>query len=301
MTDEQPVSENSETKAENAQFGYWLVGFVDLLGQQSAFLKADEAWELDKAAGQRLLKEALKSSVGTILGMRKLLAQFRSAFRSTGTGEPGDPQELVQWRKARVREDRWSDGIVLSTPLSPAEDHNPISAVFEILVGIGGLALMHLAAGRPLRAGVSIGGGIECEGELFGPALVKAYQLESKAAGSPRVVVDAQVYKFLETQVRAPASAPMEKARREMALLIQSLLVKDEDGAVILDFAGPWFQQNLPDAPELLSKARSFAQDSRKEHRTDKKLFERYSSVVRYLESRMPAESLVDGLKGNSQ
>ena len=301
MTTDRMGFNGNQRDGEDAQLGYWLVGFVDLLGQQEAFMKLDDVWKLDEAEGKRLLEETLKSSVGTILGMRKLLEGFRTAFRSTEPDGLREPPELLHWRKARVREDRWSDGIVLSTPLRPSEEHNPISAVFEILVGIGGLALIHLAAGRPLRAGIAVGGGIECEGELFGPALVKAYQLESKAAGSPRVVVAPEVNKFLEAQARAPASGPLEGARREMALLIQSLLVEDEDGALILDFAGPWFQQNLPDAPELLSKARSFAHESRKEHRTDKKLFERYSSVVRYLESRLPAESLADGMKGTAQ
>lgn len=287
---EDPGAQQGPEESDRLSVGYWLVGFVDLLGQQEAFLKVDEVWHRDPLEGQRLLHEALMGSVGTVRSMRKLLDQFQNAFRGTASSS----SVIGDWRKARVRDDRWSDGIVLSTPLASSEDHNPINGVYEILIAIGSLALMHLAAGRPIRAGIAIGGGIEVDGELFGPALVKAYQLESKVAGSPRVVLGTELREFLLAQANAAALTPIDGAHSEMARLLLGLLVKDGDGVLILDFAGRWFQENLADAGEILKKAHHFAKQSREEHRNnpDKKLFERYSSVVRYLESRMPVSNL---------
>jgi len=99
-----------------------------------------------------------------------------------------------------VREHRWSDGVLLACPLMPERDHAvPVFGVYDILFTCAGLMLIQLASGNPIRGSVDVGTGVEAEGELFGAALVKAYQLESEVAKFPRLAVGDALVAYLQS------------------------------------------------------------------------------------------------------
>src|SRR5438045_4043107 len=63
------------------------------------------------------------------------------------------------------------------------------------------LMLTSLAWGHPIRVGLDVGTGVEVErGQLYGPAVVKAYELESRAAEYPRVIVGDTLADYLQAQ-----------------------------------------------------------------------------------------------------
>ncbi len=86
----------------------------------------------------------------------------------------------------------FSDNVVIST--IPDKDATPV-----FLDTIATLQLHASAKGFLMRGGIAVGDLIHGEDVVFGPALNRAYELESKIAVYPRVVVDDEVTKIGDT------------------------------------------------------------------------------------------------------
>ena len=182
---------------------------------------------------------------------------------------------------------------MVACPLVAADDHSPSRAVYDALAACSSLMLVQLAGRRPIRGGIDVGAGIEVDGEFFGAALVKAYELESHRAKYPRVVVGDTLVGYLQSAERTPGESLEERCARELTRGALSYIRRDSDGEWILDYAGSQPQKdvlsNVPGAI-VLQQARRFAHEYRAglRERTDddgRKLFERYSQLVRYLDA----------------
>jgi hypothetical protein len=282
--------------------GYWLVGFLDLLGQQEAFLKTDCLPDGNDSARKDALIEAVKASTGVVRNMRRTLDAFRTGLTTADPRSPleGLPPELLTKAKAilerRVQDHRWSDGVMLSTALKPDEGHAvPILGVYDLLCTCSALMLVQLALGHPIRGGLDVGTGMEMDGELFGAALVKAYRLESQRAGHPRLAVGQGLVDYIKASTQAPGPALERQLERRMATALLGLIIKDDDGEWVVDYAGPSARQfilgnlSTADVP-VFARARAFAHRSREDFRArgkdGAKLFARYSKLVRYLDAR---------------
>jgi hypothetical protein len=80
------------------------------------------------------------------------------------------------------------------------------------------------------RGAVSVGKFIHTDHYLFGPALVEAYTLESKAAMYPRVILD-------HTVIEAGAqNSIMDHDSSEELRYVRSLLEQDSDGMYYIDY-----------------------------------------------------------------
>lgn len=289
--------------------GYWLVAFMDLLGQKDAFLRTDYLPNAEDPEKMEAFLVEVRASIGVIFSMRKVLASFRKGLSESNTGAFDDltPERrgvAERLKKTRVREFRMSDGVVLACPLMPEDGHFPIQAVWEIVSTCGVLTAVQLAAERPIRGGIDVGTGIEIDGELFGAALVKAYLLESKHAKYPRLAVGQDFVNYLMDSTKSPLAGIEDQVERKTAEGIQRLLKRDSDQQWIVDYAGPKARETLPGLVDMLGPAKSFAERSRaqfmsrqdNDHETDhaieeneheeerRKLFERYSMLVRYLD-----------------
>ncbi len=105
------------------------------------------------------------------------------------------------------------------------------------------MLIMRLISRKILcRGAVSIGKFIHTDNYLFGPALVEAYTLESKAAMYPRVILD-------HTVIEAGAqNRNQDHDFTEEKKYVQSLLEQDSDGMFYIDY---FFKaQNELDDPE---------------------------------------------------
>jgi hypothetical protein len=284
--------------------GYWLVAFVDLLGQQEAFMKTDYLPDREDPTKRDAFMEAVKASVGVVRRMRRILDTFRTALASNADAADSPlrdlpPEGLTRAKgmlERRVNENRWSDGVMLSCPLQPGEGHTvPILGVYDVLCTCAALMLVQLATGNPIRGGLDVGTGIDIDGELFGAALVKAYRLESTRAQHPRLVVGRGLVDYLKASTRAPGSEIERQFERRMATGVTGLIMQDEDDEWIVDYAGPKAREfivgNLKasDIP-IFAHARAFAHRSRTAFQAQgaggEKLFARYSKLVRYLDAR---------------
>lgn len=83
----------------------------------------------------------------------------------------------------------FSDNIAVSIPYSTQYLESMINAMARVQLG---LAL----AGFLVRGGISIGNLVHTRSAVFGPALIRAYELESQHAFYPRVLLDPDVEDF---------------------------------------------------------------------------------------------------------
>lgn len=155
--------QRAEAEAFRASLKYEqrLVAFIDILGWTSA-VKAS----------------ALDPEVTRILGLALSLIRGqtqmteRRAAHSLANGWPGDPQAT-----------HFSDCLVVSTRADRAGRDQLIST-------LGFLSLGLLQQGFVLRGGLTIGDLYHQSSMVFGPALLKAHELESRCAVYPRVILD---------------------------------------------------------------------------------------------------------------
>jgi hypothetical protein len=107
---------------------------------------------------------------------------------------------------------------------------NQPSQVFYTLLEIKWLIMRLISRKILCRGAVSVGKFIHTDHYLFGPALVEAYTLESKAAMYPRVILD-------HTVIEAGAqNSIMDHDSSEELRYVRSLLEQDSDGMYYIDY-----------------------------------------------------------------
>jgi hypothetical protein len=88
-----------------------------------------------------------------------------------------------------------------------------------------------VAQGVLLRGSITVGDIFIREEIVFGPALIRAYELESKVATAPRVIIDPEVFRSLEQY----PSLRGHEIEDEMQYLCR-VLKKDSDGVWFIDY-----------------------------------------------------------------
>ncbi|WP_273150778.1 hypothetical protein [Methylophaga thiooxydans] len=118
----------------------------------------------------------------------------------------------------------FSDCLVVSFEI------NQSSEVFFTLLEIKWLIMRLISRKILCRGAVSLGKFIHTDNYLFGPALVEAYTLESKAAMYPRVILD-------HTVIEAGANNDsLEHSFNQQQQYVESLLEQDSDGMFYIDY-----------------------------------------------------------------
>lgn len=141
--------------------------------------------------------------------------------------------------EARNRKEvtQFSDSIVISFPVN--EESGVFNALLEILwVQINLVHREMLCRGAVVRGRL-----IHTPRVLFGPAMMDAYRLESKAANYPRVILDESI---INVGAAAHAKHHREEHERES---IMELLSRDGDGMYYIDYITG--AQSELDDPEL--------------------------------------------------
>lgn len=118
----------------------------------------------------------------------------------------------------------FSDCLVISFEVSTP------SEVFFTLLELKWLIMRLITRKILCRGAVSLGKFLHTENYLFGPALIEAYTLESKAAIYPRVILDSSVI-----EAGANNRANHHSFSQELEY-VQSLLEHDSDGMYYIDY-----------------------------------------------------------------
>jgi hypothetical protein len=167
-----------------------------------------------------------------------------------------------------------------------------INALLSVL---GIQMLSFLAQGRPFRCGVEVGFGLEVEdGKLIGPPVQNAYELESKHAQYPRIVVGDRLAEYLQNMEKVGmqnGTALQNQASKSLARISNSWLGTDIDGETILNYLGSDFLSRLPSekTDTIISAALEFVDQEQARHRAQKnsRLAIRYACLETYFASHM--------------
>ena len=137
-------------------------------------------------------------------------------------GEIFDIDKQPMFSPKRITQ--FSDSIVISFPADKE------AGLFHALAEIRWVLLNFAQRGMLCRGAISRGKLMHDEAVLFGPAMVDAYTLETKAANYPRVILDQTI---VDAGMAAHARHHGPEDERES---IMGLLTRDGDGLLYVDY-----------------------------------------------------------------
>ena len=280
-------------------FANYVVAFLDLLGQRAALRGQQLLPHTESEEQKKKLIATLKASVGSIVTLQQ---HARDLVRG---GEPDagslrraqlPPEQQALWdemQRTSVVTQRWSDGLMMFANLGDDQLKCHLHNVHQLFMHAGFLCLIGLASARPLRGAIEIAWGVELHpGELHGAAVARAYELESKVAGYPRILVGPQMIRYLNQLEQNSNSSPYEQLNKKLAIACRDMLVQDADGHWILHYLGDVFvdRSTWESHQQLYEMALTFITEQIKEHQASQntKLAFRYAHLYRYFTAHPP-------------
>lgn len=249
-------------KKQRPEYANYVVAFLDVLGQRAAF-KPLEKFPIIEQSDE--FKEALESiHVDTVHNVKTLREAFVGLFNDITAERPipkGIPQDKVEvfkeMRKTNLKYKSFSDCMQFFACLNTDKFHcQAMNAVQTMFTATGGLLLATLAERKVFRAGIDVGIGIEIEeDEVYGQALFRAYDLESKIAKYPRIVIGDTLINYLRNLAHQNPQIPNQSSEdialcKTMAEYCLKSLKQDIDGYIMLDYLGENFSIGLKEALE---------------------------------------------------
>ena len=279
--------------------GCYVIGVFDILGQSRQLLRLTDFPPGTDEEDLRVARN-LKEAVDAVRLFRRL---FQDHFHERGKTLDEEASTRPEPQRTALRAAlassivTWglSDATVVAVPLMTGPTRDAAAAMRDVrrlLEAAAAAWLSSLAEDIPIRGGVEIGTAAQIgENEVYGPALVKAYRLESKVAKGPRIVVGEQLVATLESA--HPAADPDFWEVAESAQYCRSLLRKDTDERTILDvLGGSWL---LPvgggrRCHDLFAKAHDNARKQLVTHENEgcEKLVSRYKTLLADFERQAP-------------
>ena len=273
----------------------FVVAFLDVQGQQEHLgrlsLLPQGQDELDSTIA------VLQDTLGVVLDIRKKFNNSIDRYRTVRICDPNDLPENLR-HLAQLELDvfyfSFSDSFILAVPLGESDSsHNALAAVRFILSACGSMMLDAFTVGRAVRGGIDLSLGVQLEdGELYGPAVARAYALESKAAEYPRILIGDTLREFLADQASTEPTEPEEDFAKIMAAKSLTKIAEDDDGRMVLDYLGGGFlppDEHIGKMSDHVRVALGFVRAERERfvRLKNHKLAGRYSWLLRYFNSRI--------------
>jgi len=205
-------------KKKAVEYEIGLVTYVDILGF-GELVRTKTAGEISRTI--RIVKEAVQP--------RQLKTGFKTQFIEIPDNDYAN----------------FSDLSIISIPLRRTSHLPPRDRLYSQLIHLVHAQATLLAdEGLLIRGGVTVGKLVKSWGQLFGPAIIRAYELESKIAKHPRIVVGKEV--FQELAINAELWVHDRKTDQEA---VRALLRKDDDGELFVDYLRTiWDELDDPEA-----------------------------------------------------
>jgi hypothetical protein len=156
----------------DAVFEDQLAIFIDFLGFSEASVRLDEALQL------------------RLLTLLQAISTMRGEF-SNNSDPPGESMRAMRLRPTITT---FSDHIVASYPISRIDfkfdEQTTVAMVLgDVTLRVARIAAAALRCGFLIRGGISRGKLYHSSGVVFGPAMIEAYELESRTAIYPRIIL----------------------------------------------------------------------------------------------------------------
>lgn len=280
--------------------GWYAVAFFDILGQQERLRSIHLPEHRNDPKAMEDVREALRATYGAVLQMRD---DFKSAFDAYARSRDEmdlsglDEQQRIEFRSLvnePIRFRGFSDSLVVYLPLRPNDAAKlPVRGIYGILSAAAVAFTCSLARGHPIRGGIDVGVGvIHGEDEIYGPALSRAYTLESRVADYPRVVVGEELVKYIRAHANQPQDSLLTGVGAKIASRCAELLTIDCDGHPIVDHMGQHIHDLISSKidgavikcayEEVIKSVEHF------KAKRDSRLAFRYNTLLDYFDDRLP-------------
>lgn len=288
------MDETDKIGDEKIWVGPHVVLFLDVLNQREA-IRALEKLPSSPSEHAEYVR-ALKDSKGKVEGLRKILRGFYSAYENPppqplmGRLNPQQRKFFDEWkaRKMPLAFQSFADTVVAFAMVKAHDGMLPVDSLYALLSAAGGVLMTCLAAGVPVRGGIDMNVALVLDGnDLYGPAALEAFRLESEVAQYPRVAVGKNVLGFLQAIRATTENDLLSQMNRELAGVCMNLISVAEDAVPFVDFLGDTFRGVVGETGnDLFLNGFNFA---KREHETflksgNQKLAGRYASLRRYYE-----------------
>jgi hypothetical protein len=277
--------------------GYYAVAFIDLLGQQEFLRNLRSLPNPENPQDIEVAKENLKNTYGAVTGMRNFFSRSFEAYARK-------PKELMEFTPQQKNEfnaltnnpitfQTFSDSIVIYMSLKTDSAKLPARGIFGILGAAAATFTCCLALGHPIRGGIDVGLGMNiAKNEIYGPALSRAYAIESRIANYPRIVVGNELIRYLETtRDQEPKDGAAIVAKKIAESCIACLAV-DDDGYPFVDYLGEYYCRMFGEVIDVsvIQKAYNHVLNFTEKYQKEKnsKLAFRYKLLRNYFEDRLP-------------
>ncbi len=295
------MSSHQNEKVNIQQFSNYAVGFVDLLGQRDEYKDQGLLPVFNTPEDRQAFIDKARKTVGAIMGLQELNRQFLGAAMNRGSSplrellREKQRKEYDELAKINLKTQHWSDGLVYFASLEAGGVKVPMNAIFNMVIALGGFCFIGLASGRPVRGGVESAWATElAPGDLSGCAVVKAYEIESKIAQYPRIVVGPYFLDYLHKQSQNAGMEYHARLNKMLADICLGFLLKDVDGQCIIHYLGGPFRAFMGKESHsyVYAGALKFVQESLSKFRDENntKLLPRYSQLLDYFVKHAPAE-----------
>ncbi len=281
--------------AETINVGYYFMAFIDIVGQRDKL----KGWtSLPKNEAQR--KQLAADLTETSEYVKELRQQFDEmyavAHEPTGLLDHLDADKrawVEQRKKTFVWRRGFSDSYIMTVPCwKESAPGVHAGGIFEAMFGICGIFNWALARQKPFRGGIDIGLGTEIdEEEVYGPVAVQAYELESRKAKWPRVLVGEGLSKHLDDLEQRCGNDLAGIHTKINIANCRRLITNYRGGKCMLDVMGEAAHSVLPqDFTQAVQGGYQFvvSEERRFQKSGPKKLHRRYSQLQKYIESRLP-------------
>ncbi len=228
--------------AETINIGYYFVAIIDIVGQRGILEQLDSLPRSD--AENKRIAGLLEETSQYVKELRK---QFNDYFmitkKPTGLLDHLPPEQrafLEQRKQSTIWYRGFSDSYIITVPCwYEARPGVHIGDVYQCLYGICALAVWALAKKKPFRGAVEVHLGTEIDKqEVYGPVTVRVYNLESKEAKYPRVIVGEGLLNHL-SGVEKICLGDLDGRHTLINIKnCRELITTDIDGKPILDFMG---------------------------------------------------------------
>jgi hypothetical protein len=173
----------------------------------------------------------------------------------------------------------FSDLIVIATPLEKARVAPGLQLFSQLMRLVFAQSALLADEGIPIRGAITIGQVAKSWRQLYGPAVVRAYELERDRAKYPRIVIDDMIFKALHGIPHA-----WHNDERTDKRYLRDITRRDEDGVLFVDYlSGLNGEFNDPAVyPNFLHKHRAFIDNNLKTFAHCPKIRRKYQWLDRY-------------------
>jgi len=289
-TDSQLTKE--QTTQKEKYIGFHVIAFLDLLGQQDVLRNITALPNIENEVEVEAFKQKISELYAPLYALRSFFKAGIDAFINGGidTTVLTNPQQelLRKLRSSPISYRYFSDSLIVNVPFRNDVEQFPCRAIFGVLAASAQTFLSCLSKGWALRGGIELGLAMDIDdNEIYGPAIARAYTLESKVAQYPRIVIGEEIVRYLYEVARHKASTHEESAHGQLAQRSLRLFAVDDDGQTFIDYLNDEMKCLM--SKEMVQNAYNFIiQESIKyKECKNSKLGFRYTLLRNYFESRI--------------